>query len=79
MSKKCVEKLRGDTMTDNEFEKIFNEIVDALTEKGYSPYEQITGYLEMCSDTYITRHGDAREKIKLLDKELLRKRISEME
>lgn len=79
MSKKCVEKLRGDTMTDNEFEKIFNEIVDALTEKGYSPYEQITGYLEMGSDTYITRHGDAREKIKLLDKELLRKRISEME
>lgn len=55
-------------MTDNEFEKNFNEIVDALTEKGYSPYEQITGYLEMGSDTYITRHGDAREKIKLLDK-----------
>ena len=65
-------------MTDNEFEKIFNEIVDALIEKGYSPYEQITGYIEMGSDTYITRHGDAREKIKLLDKEKVRHRMSEL-
>lgn len=63
-------------MTDNEFEKIFNEIVDALVEKGYSPYEQITGYLEMGSDTYITRHGSAREKIKLLDKGKLKEIIA---
>ena len=65
-------------MTDIEFEKIFNEIVDALIEKGYSPYEQITGYLEMGSDTYITRHGDAREKIKHLDKDQLRKKLAEL-
>lgn len=65
-------------MTDNEFEKIFNEVVSALTEKGYSPYDQIIGYLEMNSDTYITRHGNAREKIKLLDKEKVRRRMSEL-
>lgn len=62
-------------MTDNEFEKIFNEVVSALTEKGYSPYDQIIGYLEMNSDTYITRHGNAREKVKLLDKEKLKEWI----
>ncbi len=65
-------------MTDNEFEKIFNEVVSALTEKGYSPYDQIIGYLEMNADTYITRHGNAREKIKLLDKAMLKKRISDI-
>ena len=62
-------------MTDKEFEEIFNDIVSSLTQKGYSPYDQIVGYLEMNSDTYITRHGDAREKIKLLDKAILKKRI----
>ena len=59
-------------MTDNEFKIIFKEIVSALTEKGYSPYDQIIGYLEIGSDSYITRHGNAREKIKLLDEEKLR-------
>lgn len=65
-------------MTDNEFKVIFDEVVSALTEKGYSPYDQITGYLEMDSDSYITRHGNAREKIKLLDKEKLRQQVKEL-
>ena len=63
-------------MTDIEFKIIFDEVVSALTEKGYSPYDQIIGFLEMGSDSYITRHGNAREKIKLLDKEKLRQSIS---
>lgn len=65
-------------MTDNEFEKIFNDVVSSLIEKGYSPYDQIIGYLEMDSDSYITRHGNAREKIKLLDKEKLRQQVKEL-
>lgn len=63
-------------MTDKEFEEIFNDVVSSLKEKGYSPYDQIVGYLEMNSDTYITRHGNAREKIKLLDKEKLKEHIN---
>lgn len=65
-------------MTDNEFKVIFDEVVSVLTEKGYSPYDQIIGYLEMDSDSYITRHGNAREKIKLLDKEKLRQQVKEL-
>lgn len=65
-------------MTDNEFKVIFDEVVSALAEKGYSPYDQIVGYLEMGSDSYITRHGNAREKIKLLDKDKLRQQIKEL-
>ena len=62
-------------MTDIEFKKVFNEVVSSLIEKGYNPYEQILGYLEMDSDIYITRHGNARDKIKLLDKEKLKAHI----
>lgn len=65
-------------MTDKEFEEIFKDIVSSLKEKGYSPYDQIVGYLEMNSDTYITRHGNAREKIKLLDKEMLRQYLAKI-
>ena len=65
-------------MIDIELKIIFDEVVSALTEKGYSPYDQIIGYLEMGSDSYITRHGNAREKIKLLDKEKLRQQVKEL-
>ena len=65
-------------MTDKEFEEIFKDIVSSLKEKGYSPYDQIVGYLEINSDTYITRHGNAREKIKLLDKEMLRQYLAKI-
>ena len=65
-------------MTDNEFKVIFDEVVSAMTEKGYSPYDQIIGYLEMDSDTYITRHGNARDKIKLLDKDKLKQQVKEL-
>ena len=65
-------------MTDNEFKIVFDEVVSALTEKGYSPYDQIIGYLEMDSDTYITRHGNARDKIKLLDKDKLKQQVKEL-
>lgn len=59
-------------MTEKEFYNILQEIIIALKEKGYSPYEQIIGYLKTNIDTYITRHNDARNKIKSLDKEKLK-------
>ena len=65
-------------MIEKELKIIFDEVVSALTEKGYSPYDQIMGYLEMGSDSYFTRHGNAREKIKLLDKAILKKLISDI-
>lgn len=57
---------------NNNFTNILEEVIAALKEKGYEPWDQIKGYLELDSDSYITRHGNAREKIKLLDKELLK-------
>ena len=45
------------------------EIIKSLEERGYNPYEQLKGYVSLGDDSYITRHGDAREKIKNLDRE----------
>ena len=40
------------------------EIITLLEEKGYDPIAQLTGYIELGSEDYITRHGGEREKIK---------------
>lgn len=48
------------------------EIITLLEEKGYDPIAQLTGYIEIGSDDYITRHGGARDKIKEIDKEVIR-------
>ena len=52
-----------------------NEIIKLMEERGYDPVAQLTGYLEIGSDDYITRHGNARERIKMIDKEVIKKYI----
>lgn len=51
------------------------EVITLLEEKGYDPVAQLTGYIEIGSDDYVTRHGNAREKIKAIDKEVIKKYI----
>ena len=55
-------------LTQIEFENIFDGIVSALTNAGYDPYAQLTGYLQTGDETFITRKGNARELIKTLDR-----------
>ena len=62
-------------MTDKEFYDTLQEVFIALKAKGYSPHEQILGYLKTDIDTYITRHNNARNKIKSLDKTKLKEYI----
>ena len=45
-------------------EERLKEIIGLLAEKGYDPIAQLTGYIQLESEDYITRHGGAREKIK---------------
>ena len=54
-----------------------NEIIMLIEERGYDPIAQLTGYLEIGSDDYITRHGNAREKIKEIDKEVIKLYLEE--
>ena len=56
-----------------------NEIIKLLEEKGYDPVAQLTGYIEIGSDDYITRHGGAREKIKEIDKEVIKEYLCSMD
>ena len=49
-----------------------NEIIELMNERDYDSIAQLTGYIELGSDDYITRHGGAREKIKQIDKELIK-------
>ena len=37
-------------------------IVSKLKERGYSPYDQLAGYVLLKNELYITAHGDARNK-----------------
>ena len=57
-------------------EEKLKEIINLLKEKGYDPVSQLTGYIEIGSDDYITRHGGAREKIKEVDIEVIKNYIS---
>jgi len=52
---------------DTEFEATMKEIVQAIVEAGYEPYDQLYGYVTKGIEEYITRNGNAREKIKKLN------------
>ena len=62
-------------MQQKEFEQTMDQIVESIRKAGYSPYNQITGYLITGDATYITRFGNAREMIQSLDKKLIKKSI----
>ena len=56
--------------------EILKEFYDALVEKGYNPINQIVGYILSGDPTYITSYNDARNKIRLIERdELLEKMV----
>lgn len=63
-------------------EKLFNEtmkqIVYALKERGYNPYEQLTGYVVENNPAYITKHNGARDLIQTLEFERVKQFVAEM-
>ena len=56
--------------------EILKEVYKALQEKGYNPINQIVGYILSGDPTYITSHNDARNLIRLIERdELLEKMV----
>ena len=51
--------------------EILKEVYDALVEKGYNPINQIVGYILSGDPTYITSYNDARNKIRLIERDKL--------
>ena len=46
---------------------IMDDVVSALFEAGYNPKSQILAYLKLNNPNYITKHKNARDKIKKLN------------
>ncbi len=56
--------------------EILKQVYQALAEKGYNPINQIVGYILSGDPTYITSHNDARNLIRLIERdELLEKLV----
>lgn len=56
--------------------EILRKVYEALVEKGYNPINQIVGYILSGDPTYITSHNDARNLIRLVERdELLEKLV----
>ncbi len=61
-----------DTGLDSAFLSDIANVVDALKAVDYEPYDQLIGYLRTRNKLYITRHGNAREIIKGMNKRKLK-------
>ncbi len=53
---------------DRELIRTLDEIAASIRKAGLEPYDQITGYLRTGNERYITRTGNAREKIQEIDR-----------
>ena len=49
--------------------EILKEVYDALQEKGYNPINQLVGYILSGDPTYITNHNNARNLIRLIERD----------
>ena len=63
----------------NKFEVTMEEIVRAIAEAGYNPYDQLYGYVTKGKEEFITRNGNAREKIKQLNWLAVKEYVEKME
>lgn len=56
--------------------EVLKEVYEALAEKGYNPINQIVGYILSGDPTYITSHKEARNIIRMIERdELLEKMV----
>ncbi len=49
--------------------EILKNVYDALKEKGYNPINQIVGYILSGDPTYITSHKEARNIIRMIERD----------
>lgn len=56
---------------NSEAERIMQEVLLALEEKGYNPINQLVGYFLSGDPTYITNHRGARAVIRRMERDEL--------
>lgn len=70
--------IRSTKLKEKSFLTTIEIIVEALKEKGYDPYEQLTGYVTENEPCYITKHKNARQLVVTLDMERLKQYVKGM-
>lgn len=66
-------------MDEQVFHETISEIVSAIKEAGYDPYEQLMGYLKTGQEYYITQAPEMqRTLIKNLEPERLQQYVNEL-
>ena len=65
-------------LDEKQFISAMETIVEALKERGYDPYAQLTGYITENEPTYITNHKGARQLIVTLDMKRVKRFVKEM-
>lgn len=61
---------------DRKFLDQMNAVMQAIRKAGYSPYEQLVGYLTTGELAYITRTSGARELVCQMDRDEIRKYLN---
>lgn len=56
---------------NNKAQEILKEVYKSLEEKGYNPINQIVGYILSGDPTYITSHNNARNLVRLIERDEL--------
>lgn len=57
------------TNNSSRLDCLLQEVVAAMKTRGYDPTKQLYGYFLSGDPTYITSHGNAREKISSVDRQ----------
>ena len=60
-----------------DFEKQIALVIAALSDAGYDPYAQLTGFIQTGDETFITRRNDARAVVSSLDREMVARYVKE--
>jgi uncharacterized protein (UPF0297 family) len=68
-------RFKVDNEKVSEANEIMHEVYNALLEKGYSPINQIVGYILSGDPTYITNHKNARSLIRRIERDELLEEI----
>ena len=56
---------------ENYIDNVMRQVIAALQEKGYTPANQIVGYVMSGDPTYITSHNNARVLIQKIERDEL--------
>jgi len=54
---------------ENKAREVIRDVCRAMAEKGYTPINQLVGYLLSGDPAYVTSHNDARNKIRKLERD----------